>query len=374
MKMDLKRAGASMITLALCLGMTVVANAQTLNETIDNDNSTLDIDSFTSGVPVSASDISSGGKFRIEYRGQEANIVLILSDQSGSTDHNWVAVSGKTDAGETDTGWYVEYAYDKLTAAWGEDFTDLKVVMAATWGLWDSTSGTTLVKTTTIDSIEWIQSENADEPEGFKINSDESDDIPGFTESYTETVGSDIKDGGKFKVIHSNPAANVVLALTGSDDNHGWINVSPSATGKDEEGNAVCEYSYENIAQAWESNDFSDYLSVRVQTWSGETVVKSIEWISGPEPEQTINAEEISGSPFSDGSRGWTAVVTGESGTAFNLENAQWSITNAEDKMTTVDANIGDTTFSGEGEIIFGLVLSKTAIGENIIKDVEFIY
>ena len=294
--------------------------------------------------------------------------VLVLSDQSGSGDHSWLAVSDKTATGTTEDGYYVEYAYDKLVTAWeSDDFADLKGVRAATWGLWDSASGTTLVKSTTIKSIEWIAAEEITEPDGYKINFDSSDDIPAYTDERTIPEASEIKEGGKFRVVHTNSSANVVLAMTGTEKKHSWVNVSDKTTGTTEDGYAYAEFGYDAIVTAWESEDFSDYSYVRAQTWSEETIIISIEWIPAAETEgNTAPATEITGT-FEDGSQGWTVEVDASALTS----GAQWVITNSDNETAEFDAVIEPSV---EGNVRIGLVLTETAIGDNTITGVSLKY
>ena len=79
---------------------------------------------------------------------------------------------------------------------------------------------------------------------------------------------------------------------------------------------------------------------------------------------------------FDDGSMGWTAALTVEEGKTVDLTNPKWIISNDKAKTTSVKASVSeefDTTVTG-GSYMFGLVLTKTAIGDNTIDKVWFSY
>ena len=77
------------------------------------------------------------------------------------------------------------------------------------------------------------------------------------------------------------------------------------------------------------------------------------------------------GNAYDDGSMAWTATISPSSTISFT--NAYWDISNGTNNAH-VDANCPAVTAGQGSEIVFGLVLSKEAIGDNTISDVDFVY
>lgn len=79
----------------------------------------------------------------------------------------------------------------------------------------------------------------------------------------------------------------------------------------------------------------------------------------------TVKAEKIT-KETTDGSQGWTATI---SAPAEAVTGGTWKITNGDDKVAEVDANIDVTMESG---FTIGLVLTETAVDGNTISSVAF--
>ncbi len=86
-----------------------------------------------------------------------------------------------------------------------------------------------------------------------------------------------------------------------------------------------------------------------------------------PEPVEpvTVEAEKIT-EETTDGSQGWTATIPASTEA---VTGGTWKITNINNQVATVDANIGAAM---EGSFTIGLVLTKTAVGDNTISSVAF--
>lgn len=83
-----------------------------------------------------------------------------------------------------------------------------------------------------------------------------------------------------------------------------------------------------------------------------------------PKPVEPVTATPLDNN-FDDGSQGWTAEVTA----ADTATSASWIITNDKNETATVAADI--PTFEGT-TVKVGLVLTKTAVGDNKISSVAF--
>lgn len=111
-------------------------------------------------------------------------------------------------------------------------------------------------------------------------------------------------------------------------------------------------------------------------TGSGEIGLMAIVLTMDAEPEPepvVVTAENIKtgGGAYEDGSYGFTSEVKiGE--TAVDFTGAKWKITNSEDKIATVDAAVETKVMNAD--VVFGLVLTPAAVGNNTITSVQFVY
>ncbi len=84
-----------------------------------------------------------------------------------------------------------------------------------------------------------------------------------------------------------------------------------------------------------------------------------------PEPVEPVTVTPLD-NDFEDGSQGWTAAIPASTEA---VTGGTWKITNSNNQVATVDANIGAAM---EGSFTIGLVLTETAVGDNTISSVAF--
>lgn len=408
MREKLKKTCASVISLALCAGMfcalPVAAAAVDVNETIDNDDTNTDHIGYTSAsLAVSGAEITEGSKFRIECSGDEANIVLILSDGSGIMPYNWLGVAGTRSTPDADGNYYVEYSYEQITAAWDgatlsegqtkQELSAVTSVRAATWGLWDSATSTTLSKTTAIKSIEFIPAQTTEPSEYIYENAgpvtvtlpssssrwpSEALTIspavtvyPGAVVEYDVTLANN-----EFTKFYTEPKFNwtgiqnktfVPSDFTANGDG----TYTAHMTAKYELYGSTAATTIENLStlriqfQNAYNGDGADY------NYTGDVTVTNITVKNGAAPVAETAAEAASISETTaDGSLGYlvNTIITD----AANLSGAVWRITNGAGAKAEVSAKI-DTAVQ-DTEIVVGLVLTATAVGDNTISKVEFVY